>query len=398
MKTIQINFDVIENFKNSEITKKEASAIVRVSELKKSLSALKLKSSTELPILDNVLITFEEGKLRLFRTDLENKISISLYAETKGAGSCSVDFAQLSDYLNALRDGSIVLSVDFETNSLVLVRDNSRIKLSGSDVEEYPQNADIQFVPLLTMPSSLFFQGIEKTLPFVGSHDLRPIMHNICIETSPEGLCFVATDANKVSIFSVRNSEDYSFLQEDNFVILFGSIGASLLQKLLKCETGIIKVFLSEFNIKFTFQNVELVCRIPEGNYVNWRAVMPQENKNVLRVNKKELVEVVGRVKTSANKANNAVTFSLNGVCEISASDLDRDIESAELVKDHVYSGEDMKIVFNAKFLTDVLKSVDADRISFLMGASNRGALIMPSEYNRLTSHLLLVMPVLMQA
>jgi len=395
IKTLEI-FDTVENFKNTAVEKKECHFIISAKEMKNGLSKLKpIIGKNSLPILETVLISVTEGKVKITASDLENSIVVTVPAETKGKGEICINFAQISGYLATLTEGNLLFSFDFSTNTLILKRDNSISKFVGIAVTDFPKLPETNFVDLLKIPVNYFVQGIEKTFGYTGNDELRPVMMGICLECEKEVLRFVATNAHFLSSYSVKNlEENFEYLQEENFVFILNKKISNVLKTVFKNETGILKMKLSSENSYFKYQNVEIYSRNIDGNYPNWRVVVPSELPNVLKVNRKELIEVTNRVAQSANKTTNAIKLHLNGVCELSASDIDFGLESKEFVKDFNYKGADFEIGFNAQFLVKVLKSISSEKVIVLTSAANKASLILPLEIERQADCMSLLMPI----
>ena len=208
--TIEI-FDTVENFKGkTAIEKKECFFILSVSELKNALSKLKfiVPKNNAIPILDCVKIEVIPGKLILTASDMLNAITYTMPAETKGNATFCVDFGQLSAYINNVPDGNILFSFDFSTNQLFLSRDNSIYKLPAVDPSEFSNLTDMEFSELLKIPANYFIEGLSKTVSFTGSDELRPVMSAICIEAEKDVLRFIATNAHKLAVYTVKNQDE----------------------------------------------------------------------------------------------------------------------------------------------------------------------------------------------
>jgi len=147
----------------------------------------------------------------------------------------------------------------------------------------------------------------------------------------------------------------------------------------------------------FAIGNINLICRLVEGKYPNYDAVIPKENPNVLTIDRALLLSSVKRVSIFANKTTHQVKLKLAGSSlNISAEDLDFANKADERLTCS-YSGQDMEIGFNSKFLMEMLNNIDCDEVSIEMSEPNRAGIILPghkSDENE--DMLMLVMPVML--
>jgi DNA polymerase-3 subunit beta len=139
-----------------------------------------------------------------------------------------------------------------------------------------------------------------------------------------------------------------------------------------------------------------LICKLVDGRYPNYEKVIPQETPNTLTVDRQNMLNVLRRVSIFANKSTHQIRLKLSGQEMIlSAEDLDYSNAAQERLNCN-YSGEDMDIGFNAKFLLEMLVNLDSEEITMLMSQPNRAALIVPDTNNAQEDILMLIMPVVL--
>lgn len=398
LQTIEI-FDTVETFKGTTaVEKKDCFFILSAKELKDALNRIKpvIKKKNLNPILDCVKIEVTEGKVQMTASDWENNITVTMPAETKGQGQICIPFANFTGYLQTVLEGNLLFTFDFGNNTLILRRDNSVFKLTGFPADDFPCLPGENFAELLKLPANYFVEGINKTVNFTGKNELRPVMSHILIEAEKEVLRYVSTNAHQLAVYTIKNqSETYEYLQPENYNLLIHSTSAKILKTVLKGETGILRVFTTATNLKFKYQNCEFICRNSDLVYPTWRAVVPTELPNTLKVNRKELINVAARLVQVTNKTTHRLIFTLNGQCQVSAEDLEFANESIEFVKDFSYKGaENFEIGYSGMFLIDCLKAIDSEKVIVLSNASNKASLILPMSVNRTSDFVLLLMPV----
>ena len=152
----------------------------------------------------------------------------------------------------------------------------------------------------------------------------------------------------------------------------------------------------NQTNASFTFENVNLVCRLIDGKYPNYEAVIPKDNPNVLTIDRAPFISAIRRVALYANQSTNQVRLKISGKeLTFSAEDIDYANEAKERLTCS-YDGEDMEIGFNSKFLLDMLNNLDSEMIKIEMSAPNRAGILNPVDDNKEEDILMLVMPVML--
>jgi DNA polymerase-3 subunit beta len=160
-----------------------------------------------------------------------------------------------------------------------------------------------------------------------------------------------------------------------------------------------VAVRYTENNALFSFDHVTLMCRLIEGKYPNYEAVIPQENPFKLTIDRLDLLSSIKRVSIFANKTTSQVRLKMGGSeLSISAEDLDFANEAQERLTCS-YAGDDMEIGFNSRFLNDLLANLDSENIHIEMSAPNRAGIITQVESDLAEEDLLmLVMPVMLNS
>ncbi len=158
-----------------------------------------------------------------------------------------------------------------------------------------------------------------------------------------------------------------------------------------------VNVEFNENNASFTFDNMRLVCRLIDGKYPNYEAVIPKQNPNKLTIDRQNFLNAIRRVALFSNKTTHQVRLNINGSqLAISAEDLDYANEANEKLTCS-YEGEDMMIGFNSRFLVDMLVNLGSENVVMEMSAPNRAGILLPGEAGEHGEDvLMLVMPVML--
>ena len=154
----------------------------------------------------------------------------------------------------------------------------------------------------------------------------------------------------------------------------------------------------NDSNAKFTFGKSSITCRLIDGKFPNYEAVIPKENPNVLTIDRQLFLNSVRRVSIFSNKTTNQIKLKIAGsLLNISAEDFDFSNKADENLECQ-YSGDDMQIGFNSKFLIEMLNNLDSEIITLSMSHPNRAGIIRPvnDDNNVKESITMLVMPVML--
>jgi DNA polymerase-3 subunit beta len=209
---------------------------------------------------------------------------------------------------------------------------------------------------------------------------------------STESLTFVATDAHKLVKYQrtdIAASENAEFIMPKKPL--------NLLKGILAANDTEVTMEYNDSNARFTFDNIDLVCRLIDGKYPNYEAVIPKENPNQLTIARNQFLNSVKRVSIFSNKTTHQIRLKIAGAeLNISAEDIDYSNKAEERLTCD-YQGDDLQIGFNSRFLTEMLNNLTSDDISLEMSLPNRAGILTPidglDEGEQIT---MLVMPVML--
>ena len=200
-------------------------------------------------------------------------------------------------------------------------------------------------------------------------------MSGVFFQFSTEGLTFVATDAHKLVKYS---REDISASQAAEFIMPKKPL--NLLKSILAGSEEQVTIEYNNSNAKFSFDNTEMVCRLIDGKYPNYEAVIPKENPNKLNIERSQFLNSVRRVSIFSNKTTHQIRLKIAGAeLNISAEDIDYSNKAEERLTCD-YQGDDMQIGFNSRFLTEMLNNLTSDEVSLEMSMPNRAGILTPTD------------------
>jgi DNA polymerase III subunit beta len=369
--------------------------IVSSSLLLKNLQAILgvINTSNTLPILDDFLFELKEKELKITSSDLETTMSVTLKPDkSQELGSIAIPAKILVDTLKTFADIPVSFSINESNLQVEISAGDGKYKLSGHKSDEYPRTPAVETTTSIELTSSLLGNAINKTLFATGNDELRLVLSGVFCELSPDDITFVATDAHKLVRYKrtdVKSPNSVSFIIPKKPL--------NLLKNILGSQEIPVKIDYNKTNAFFEFQNVNLVCRLIDGKYPNYDAVIPTENPNKLTIDRNALLTTIRRVSIFANQSTHQVRFKLSGKeLVLSAEDLDFSKESKDRLT-CAYEGDDLEIGFNSKFLVEMLNNIDTDEVCLQMSAPNRAGILTPvNPENKNEDILMLVMPVML--
>jgi DNA polymerase-3 subunit beta len=373
--------------------------VVSSSELLSHLQAISrvISSKNSLPILDNFLFDLKGNELQITASDLESTLITRLTLENVSAeGIIAIPAKLLSDTLKEFSEQPLSFDVNAETQMVVITSQNGRFSIPGQNGSDFPQipqiredkKASIQMAPGLLM------SGITKAIFATADDELRPVMNGIYVELSPSDITFVASDAHKLVRYRRTDAQS-----EVSASFILSKKPASLLKNVLGKEENLVTLEFDDKNAFFTLTNYKMVCRLIEGTYPSFNAVIPQNNPNKVIVDRVELLNTLRRVSVYANQASNLIKLDIkNNEMMVSAQDIDFSISAYERIGCQ-YDGDEMEIGFKSSFLIEILANLASGDVVFELSDPARAGLVLPLEKEiEEEDVLMLLMPMMINA
>jgi DNA polymerase-3 subunit beta len=369
--------------------------VVSSTELLSHLQAISrvISSKSTLPILDNFLFELKERKLTLTASDLEVTMVTSIELDsTDGDGIVALPSKILLEALKKFPEQPLNFEINMDSLAVDIVTEKGKFSIVGQNGDDFPSipELNVNAASSLQVPISLLHTGIVKTIFATANDELRPVMNGILVELSPENLTFVASDSHKLVRYQRKDAKaDFTA----SFIL--PQKPAGLLKNVLAKGDGDVAIQFDDKNAFFTLPNYKLVCRLVEGNYPSYNAVIPQNNPNKVIVDRVELYNTLGRVSLFSNQASNLVKLNLSSnEMTVSAQDIDFSISAFERLGCQ-YEGDEMEIGFKSAFLADILDNMSSPDIVVQLSDPSRAGLFFPLENGEDEDELMLLMPMM---
>ncbi len=353
--------------------------IVSSSELQKALQTVSgvISNSQSRPILENFLFEIEKDILNITASDGETTLITSLEVKSDVEGKIAVPAKIFQEFVKTYGDQPLTLSVkdaeDGNGKLLEILDEKDNFAVALDHAEDYPEIPEFDAAQSVTISAGILSEALNNTLFATSNDSLRPVMTGVLFQFKEDETNFVSTDSHRLVVYKrtdLMNAEPVEFIMPKKPLAIFKSILASSNEE--------VAIEFNENMAKFTFGNNIWICRLIDGKYPNYSAVIPKENPNVLTINRSLLLNSIRRASIMSNKSTNQVRFKFSGnILHLHAEDTEF-ANKADMQIPCDYNGEDINIGFSSKFLTEMLSVLSADDITMKMSQPNRPGIIEP--------------------
>lgn len=353
--------------------------IVASGELQKALQVVSgvISNSQSRPILENFLFELNGESLKVTASDGETTLITSLNVKSDDQGKLAVPAKIFQDLIKTFGDQPLTFSIkpseSGEGGLLEILDEKDNYEVALDNAEDYPEIPEFDAAQKVTIPSGVLADALSNTLFATSNDSLRPVMTGVLFQFSDKETNFVSTDSHRLVVYKrtdITNAESVEFIMPKKPLSIFKNI--------LSNTNDDVLIEFNENMAKFTFGDNVWICRLIDGKYPNYSAVIPKENPNVLTVNRNLLLSSIRRASILSNKSTNQVRFKLSGnVLHLHAEDTEF-ANKADMNIPCNYKGEDINIGFSSKFLTEMLSVLGSEDITMKMSQPNRPGIVEP--------------------
>ncbi len=354
-----------------------------------------ISSKNTLPILDYFLFDLKDGVLKITASDLETTLVGTLPVESvEREGLIAVPVKLMLDSLKEFSEQPLTIEANETTWEIVVSWKSGKLTLPGTSGLSYPELPQLsEAKQTITMDVDALLTGINKTIFATADDELRPVMNGVYVNIEPQSVTFVATDAHKLVKYTAENASDMAA----SFIL--PKKPANLLRGMLPKEEEDVTVEFDDKNVLFRLKNQVLICRLIEGNYPNYNAVIPANNPNKVFVDRVELLNAIRRVAVCSNQSTNLIKFDIKqGEINLTAQDLDFSVSAQESLPCD-YQGDDIVIGFKSTFLVEILSNLETPTVLIELADLTRAGVFKPVyDEQPANDTLMLLMPMMINA
>ncbi len=322
-----------------------------------------VSSRTTLPILSNVLLRAEGERLEFTATDLDVTVACSVEAKVKKAGATTVPVRKLFGIVRELSGGELDLEVD-DKNVCSVRSGTSFYKIHGIGADEFPPLPKFKDDKKVTLTQETTKSMLGKTSFAISTDESRYVLNGVFISLKDHKMTVVATDGRRLALAD----EEVEITEKSQGEFIIPAKAINELNRLLQ-EKGDVEIKFGENQAAFKLKDdqgfsILVLTKLIEGNYPNYRQVIPGETKERVPLAREEFLHALRRAEIMTSEKANSVklTFSKNSLAITANSPEVGEARESLAVN---YKGKEIAIAFNPKFLIEPLNALTEDEVFF---------------------------------
>jgi len=344
-----------------------------------SIVSRAVSSRSTLPVLSNILLATDEGRLRLSATNLELGITTWIGAQVEDEGSTTVPARTIVDLITALPNAPVQLAMDSTTQTLNVVSGTSNTDIKCIDAQEFPPIPSPDLSTGIQLSVADFKENIQQVGFSASSDEARPILTGVLITLEGNEITMVATDGFRISVKKSILSQPAS--SNISITVPARALGELARASINSEETITMVLPPSRGQVIFHLKDVEVVSQLIEGNFPDYRAIIPHTFKTRTVLPTETLLKACKQAEIIAREGTNVARVSINptndsqpGTVELSATA--EQTGSSEVAVDATIDGVPLLIAFNVRYLREVLEVIKSANVSLETNAANTPAMI----------------------
>jgi len=327
-----------------------------------------------LPILDGILVEAENG-VKLTGYDLETGIECQVEADVPEAGSVVINARMLGDIIRKLPDD--IVTIETSANLAVQIECGStHFSIKGIRADDYPKIPLVEEAQQLSVKQSILKEMIRQTLFAVSTDESRPVLNGCYFNYDGKYLELVAIDGFRLAL---RRNEIGEDLPAMKFIIPGKALGE--VGRILAANDSTVAIYPSQNHIRFDTGKVKIVSRLIQGEYMNYKGIIPQTAETTVTISPAAMLAAIERaslvITTEERRYPVRLTMPDDETLVVSAN---TEIGTLREELSVSSSGNRIDIDFNPRFFLDALKAIDEDEVSVIFNGSMGPSVIKPMD------------------
>jgi len=335
-----------------------------------------------LPVLSNILIATDEGRLRLSATNLELGITCWIAARIDEDGSTTVPSRTLSDLVNALPGDQVQLNLDGKTQTLHIQSGSSNNDIKGIDAQEFPPLPTPDMDGAIQLNVADFKEMIHQVAFAASTDEARPVLMGVLMNVEKDKVTMAAADGFRLSVRKAQLSQAVS--QPINVII-----PARALNELARAASdGEEPIYMvvpkNRGQVLFRVKDVEIVSQLIDGTFPDYQQIIPRSFKSRTLVSTAALLKACKQAEIFAREGSNVARLDIkqaNGEMQPSEVEISATSEETgknETIVEATVDGGSVLIAFNVKFLREALEVIRTPNVALETSASNAPGVVRP--------------------
>jgi DNA polymerase III subunit beta len=332
-----------------------------------------------LPVLANVLVATDEGRLRLSATNLELGITCWIGAQIVEDGAITVPARTFADLINKLPNDQVTLNLNSRTNSLNVRCGGSVTDIKGIDAQEFPPMPVPELTKGMALNVSDFKEMIQQVAFSASTDEARPALQGVLMSVEASQVTLAATDGFRISVKTAALLNPVAPMK-----VIIPARALSELARIASDSDDAVTMVIPDGRgqVIFHLRNSELVSQLIDGNFPPYNAIVPRSFKTHTILSTSSFLKACEQAEIIAREGNNVIRLTVTphsdapGQVEISANS--EQAGNSEVVVDATIDGPGVVIAFNVRFLREVLGVLKTPNVSLETNANNTPGLLRP--------------------
>lgn len=337
---------------------------------------------TTLPVLANVLLKTENNRLKVIATNLEIAATTWVGAKVENDGEITVPARLLAEFVASLPAGTLTLRT--EKSSLAISSGNYSSKINGIEADDFPTIPRVTPKQTLTLQNEVLKNTLTDVVRVASSDTSRPVLSGVYIYTEAGKLCAVATDSYRLA------EKKITIKTKDKLALI---IPARSVVELLHCvdegDSDSVEMIVDDNQVCFRLGEVELISRLIDGQFPDYRQLIPTNNSTQVIITAKELRTVTKITNLFARENAGSITLSVSDN-RFSISTLASQVGENSSITEAEVEGEEIEVAVNGRFVAEAAAAMTTEKITIAMGGKISPVLFKPAGDD---SYLHIVMP-----
>lgn len=357
------------------------------------------KNST-LPILNNVLLKTEKGRLKLSSTNLEIGINYLIGGKVESEGEITVPTKLFHNFVSNLPAGNV--EIKLREDVLSVKCNGYKTNIKGLDAKEYPLTPKIDVKPIFKINSFIFKKALSQVIPAISSSESRIEITGVFMDLSnlnKNTVTLVATDSYRLaeSFINIdKNSinKDYKDILGNAVSIIIPKDTIVELVRNLDDQEDDVEVIISEGQILFNFGNANIISRLIEGKYPDYKQIIPNDFKTIINIDKNEIIKATKVTSLFSDISNNSIELKLlsgSKNLEITSETNDLGSNNTKIAVQVEGTNKDINMLHNYKSLIDGLNSISGDKVILKINDDN-SPMVLTSDVDK--DYIYIIMPI----
>ena len=340
--------------------------------LKKALNLVEkvVSKNTPLPILNNILLKTENGRLKVSATNLEIGVNYIIGAKIEEVGQIAVPARIISDFIGNIIDDKVSLTT--KNNILSINSERYKTQILGFDAKDFPIIPKIKSKPLAIIPVKLLRNSLMTVLDSVAVSETRPELAGVFMDFNNDRIVFAATDSFRLT----EKSVDFKNVQKQSFIIPRNTV-VELIRIASELE-GDLVFNTSDNQVSFSNDDFEMVSRVVDGNYPDYKKVIPERCISRVLIKKDELDKTIRVAGLFSTNISDIKINCSEGKMAVLAKNADKG--EIETLIDASLKNQPFEVSLNFRYLLDGLKILDTEKVVMEFTGQGSPLVIRPND------------------